>query len=488
MNKTKIVIIILSSIVALALFSGLLSTFLILLTDDSPAIAPVTQTESVGTQSGEVTDTEQSGTSGDTSDEEPVTSDKQTSSAPETDARLNYAQSRSLLLSGVGLDDYSKAVVSEGFVDYIVKAYGEDAVLTLAEELRGGGYTPQTWFEATESSVYALYALYTKAADCVFIGGSELDKMTFAFAGDMSLADNWDVMSYYGRRGQGLNGIVSPQLAELMRSYDVMAVNNEFCVSARGEPIDKTYTFRAKPENLSIYKQLGVDFVSLANNHVCDYGRDALLDTLSYLDDNYIAHAGAGKDEAEASKPVYYVINGRKIGILCGSRAEKNRITPVAGEDSAGVFGLYDSNAMVKAVKNAKAECDFVIVFAHWGKEDSSQIEDIIKRQAREYIDAGADVIVGAHAHQLQGMEFYNGKLIAYNLGNFLFEEGDLPTGILELTISTDLTYSARFAACRQKDCYTSLSVGTDRVKVLSYLRSLCPKVKISAYGDITEG
>jgi poly-gamma-glutamate synthesis protein (capsule biosynthesis protein) len=273
-----------------------------------------------------------------------------------------------------------------------------------------------------------------------------------------------------------------------MKDFDVMIANNEFTVSTRGKKLDKLYTYRGAPENLALYHQMGVDFVSTANNHIYDYGLDAFKDTLKALDEYEIDNAGAGKNHAEASEPFIYVINGRKIALLCGSRAEKNYKTPVAEEDSAGIFGMYDSANMIKAVKKAKAECDFVIIFAHWGAENSYKIESIIREQGHQYIDAGADLIIGAHAHQLQGFEFYKGKLIAYNLGNFLFENPNVKTGILQIKINADtLSVAANFIACIQNRDNVWLCKGDEKETVLSYLRSIAPGVKIDGDGNITK-
>jgi poly-gamma-glutamate synthesis protein (capsule biosynthesis protein) len=231
---------------------------------------------------------------------------------------------------------------------------------------------------------------------------------------------------------------------------------------------------------------IGVDFVSLANNHVYDYGRDAFLDTIQTMIDYGMDFAGAGKNLAEASEPFFYVINGRKIAILCGSRAEKHYITPIAEENVPGVFGMYDSGNMKIAVAKAKAESDFVIVYPHWGKENSYRIEDIIREQGHEYIDCGADLIIGAHAHQLQGIEFYRGKMIAYNLGNFLFENPMVKTGVLEVKIDpNDLSVASRFIPCMQDVDHVWLCRGDEYKTVLDYMISISPAVKIDGEGNI---
>ena len=103
-----------------------------------------------------------------------------------------------------------------------------------------------------------------------------------SIVGDISLADNWEVMPWYDRRGKGVNGIMSDEVLKVMRESNFMVANSEFTVSNRGAKTPgKYYTFRAKPERLSIYGDMGVDLVTLANNHVYDFGPLAFGDILA---------------------------------------------------------------------------------------------------------------------------------------------------------------------------------------------------------------
>ena len=152
---------------------------------------------------------------------------------------------------------------------------------------------------------------------------------------------------------------------------------------------------------------MGADIVSLANNHVFDYGEDAFYDTLDNLKKAGIPYIGAGRNIEEAKKGCYFVINGCKVGIVAASRAEKVRFTPVSTADTPGVMGTYDNADFLNVIKDARVQCDLLFVYVHWGTENSTALEQAQIKGAREYIDAGADVIVGAHTHCLQGMEFY---------------------------------------------------------------------------------
>ena len=160
-----------------------------------------------------------------------------------------------------------------------------------------------------------------------------------------------------------------------MTKSDVMVVNSEFTVSGRGTPLKgKTYTFRAKPERLSIYHDMGVDLALLANNHVYDFGEDAFLDMLDAFNEYNIPYIGAGRNLDEAKKPYFFIVNGYKIAFINATRAEKNIITPGADDNNPGVFRCYDTTNLVSEIKKIKEESDYVIANIHYGKEFSHEL------------------------------------------------------------------------------------------------------------------
>lgn len=470
-------ILIISLICAAAIVFGLTATVFLLASD--------------GTKPGETDESTVDTPTGDIVLEPPTTDAADTETDAETSPDLPDTPSASEYLLSEGresLGSYLAPRISEGFIEYIDENYSPEVTEAVAERVRASSYEAEDWFSLTGKSVYVLWGEYSGEYGEKYriVSGADIDSMTFAFGGDISLADNWTVMSCYKRRGEELSGIISDSLVDFMRSCDITALNNEFAVTERGHPIDKTYTFRSKPENLELYAKMGVDFVSLANNHACDYGHEGLSDTVKHLNDAYIDHAGAGENLAEAAMPFYYIINGRKIAILCGSRAEKNLTTPLAGEQSYGVFGMYDPENMAEAIRSAKSGSDLVIVFAHWGREDSPVIEDVIRNDARLYADSGADLIIGSHAHQLQGVEYFGDTPVFYNLGNFLFEEGHIKTGMVLLELGTDLEFTVSFIPCIQTDCYTYLCEGEEKKEVLEYLLSLSSGVNIAEDGTVS--
>lgn len=383
--------------------------------------------------------------------------------------------------------------VDRAFLQYVGKTYGADVLDELAEKET---YTDGVWDELTGNSLHVLRSLYreepTKADNVRLLSAGKRGtrKTTvMIFGGDICFADNYVVMQHLKTTENGLFDCIDPRWADEMRAADIAVLNNEFTISDRGAPLSgKMYTFRADPAHTALYGELGVDFVTLANNHAYDFGRDAFLDTMDSLRENGVDYAGGGRNAAEAQRPFYYLVNGRKIAFVSATRAEKNIMTPEAGPDSPGVFRCYDPERLKQVLAEAKACSDYVVLFVHWGTEHTDVLEPVQKTTAHAYIDAGADLIVGAHAHQLQGIEFYKGKAIFYNLGNFWFDDyEDVDTGLVRLELSPDGGEAFRFVPGVQTGCETSYELGTARGReVLDRIAGYLPDIRIDDDGRVT--
>lgn len=262
-----------------------------------------------------------------------------------------------------------------------------------------------------------------------------------AFAGDINFDEDWSTMMYYDTAANGIYDCISPELIQMMQDADIMCINNEFTYSTGGAPMsNKAYTFRAHPSRVDILKELGVDIVSLANNHVYDYGEQSLIDTMTTLKQADILYYGAGNNLEEAMTPVYFEIEGKTIAYVAASRAEKNKMTPQATEDTPGILRCYDTDLFIQTIKEAKEKSDYVIAYVHWGTEFTYELEEVQLITGKEYLDAGADIIIGAHPHCLQGIEYYDGKPIIYSLGNFWFNEQTADTMLLNIHFYGDNT------------------------------------------------
>lgn len=265
-------------------------------------------------------------------------------------------------------------------------------------------------------------------------------KATLGFIGDICLADNY--IPIQGLEAKGSDSItdgIDSRFVDAMQSVDLMWVNNEFAYGTNVEPLEgKMWTFLAAPENVRYLNDLGVDVAGLANNHTFDYGEEAFFTTLDTLAGAGIPYVGAGRNSAEAEAPLIMRTNGIKVAYVAASCAELTIYTPEAGEDSPGIMWCYDDEKFLAAISDAAQRADFVVALPHWGTEHSTVLEEKQIESSRAYIDAGADIVIGAHAHILQGMDFYQGKPILYNLGNFWFDDYDIDTVMVELNVSME--------------------------------------------------
>ena len=385
-----------------------------------------------------------------------------------------------------------------GFIDWVASEYGEDSVIKIKKALDNGTYSYETWYDVTGSTALVLDCYYKNVfdknskyyRDDVKVIGDTDGKIVIRFTGDFSLADNWDIMPKYDARGGKLEGILSKETIEALRGADITLVNNEFCYSTRGTPLPgKTWTFRADPSRVNIFKELGVDVVSLANNHAYDYGANAFLDTLETLRNADLPYIGGGKDLDEAQKPFYFIVNGRMISFAAASRAEVNKMTPQATDTTPGILLTYDATLYNGVLKKAAANSDYCVAYVHWGVENSYEIGDGLYSMGAGYIDSGADIVVGAHAHRLQGIEFYDGVPIVFNLGNFLFTSDTVRTAIFELTLDADTMKPVyRIIPCLQASCKTEIcEKGTYYWNnILDFMRGHSYKVKFTDDGYFT--
>ena len=201
---------------------------------------------------------------------------------------------------------------------------------------------------------------------------------------------------------------------------DLTVINLECPVSDGGTRVPKQFNFRCDVAALPILRQLGVDVANQGNNHVLDYGPEAMLDSLDNLRSAGIAAVGAGRDAAAAHEPAIFERGGWTIAVL-GFGGVVPSSDWIAGESTPGMADGDTIETMVAAVTAAADRADLVIVTIHWGRElQAGPPADDIAR-AHAMIDAGADMIFGHHPHRLNALEAYAGRPIAWSLGNFVW-------------------------------------------------------------------
>ncbi|GAB1484526.1 hypothetical protein MASR2M78_33440 [Treponema sp.] len=211
-------------------------------------------------------------------------------------------------------------------------------------------------------------------------------------------------------RNASKNGWADPFRASqsLISSADIAFANLECPASYLGEPYpgkDSEVTFRAEPGSLLGIKYAGFDVLSLANNHMNDFGQEALVETLDALDTLGIARSGAGRNRAEAHKAAILSHEGKKLAFLAYA---EHMWSVIEAGDRAGV-AIVEEKAMAADIAAARENADIVLVSIHWGEEHEGLPRERDRALARRLIDAGANGIIGHHPHVLQGAEFYKG-------------------------------------------------------------------------------
>lgn len=244
---------------------------------------------------------------------------------------------------------------------------------------------------------------------------SKIDRMIFM--GDTYVTENNQAIYLE----TGTEKLIDNINSKLLNESDFNIANLECAITNdKTKEAEKQYTLSI-PENIvGLFKDIGIGLFSLANNHILDYGEDAMLNTIEVLENNEIGYMGAGKNEDEAKKPYIKYIAGKSYAFFAASAVlpyEEWKAT----EDRAGVSNGYNISITCKEIKNLKGKVNKIIVFMHWGDELNETSSKEQKSIAYRLVDAGADLVVGAHPHVVQEIEYYKGVPIVYSLGNFMF-------------------------------------------------------------------
>jgi poly-gamma-glutamate synthesis protein (capsule biosynthesis protein) len=250
-------------------------------------------------------------------------------------------------------------------------------------------------------------------------------RTTVTFVGDIML----------GRGVAAANPAADPAaplrpMRPLLHRADLTVGNLESTLSEDGPPQQGGDSFAADPRALPAMARLGVDALSLANNHTGDYGSRALVDTVRAFHGSGVSSFGAGHDLASAARPLVLERHGVRFGFL-GFNAIGE--TPRAGPGRPGALSVRmpprtgplnhaDLAHVLSAVRRLAQLVDVVVVIPHWGTQYTHRVEPAQRLVGRRLVDAGADLVIGGHPHWVQGVERYHGALIAYSLGNFVFD------------------------------------------------------------------
>lgn len=308
------------------------------------------------------------------------------------------------------------------------------------------------------------------------------DEIVMLFTGDIYLSDY--ILNPYEKKG--IDGILSQGIQEEFQKANFVMANEEFPFSKRGSKAeDKQFTFRVDPKYVQIFNDMMINVVTLGNNHVLDYGTQALQDTFSTLQDAKIPYVGAGNNLKEARETEYFDVGEKTIAVLGASR-----VIPVtdwnAGENKPGLFTTYDPTALIAEIKAAKTQSDYVIVYVHWGIERKNHPEEYQRNMAKQYIDAGADLVVGSHPHVLQGVEYYKDKPIIYSLGNFIFYNSIPQTALLKVTLQEENVKVDLLPAKAENGKTLLIEDPTEMQKFYEYMTDISYGVTFDKTGNIS--
>ncbi len=307
-----------------------------------------------------------------------------------------------------------------------------------------------------------------------------ISPFTMTFVGDVMLKN---AVGNYDERG--VEGLVSPGVQEVFRNSDFLMLNQEFTFGNTGSPVEgKQFTYQVDPRYAAAFKDMGVNLVSLANNHSLDYGAESLRQTFSALSSEGISYVGAGNSLDETTHWKTFNLGGANVAFLAGSR-----VLPTVDwgieNTQPGLFSCYDTTMMVQQIRAAKKENDLVVVYMHWGALDTTQPESYQKDMAREFVNAGADLIVGSHSHTFQGIEYINDVPVVYNLGNFLYDQTLKQSAILQVTANSDLRLSLKLIPIAGRGYRTYVQDDDAAEAGLKTLGAACSGVTVDEQGNV---
>ena len=258
------------------------------------------------------------------------------------------------------------------------------------------------------------------------------EPVTFAFGGDVHFEG-----SLRARLGDPSTALSS--IAPTLAAADVAVVNLETAVTERGTPANKAFVFRAPASSLTALADAGVDTASVANNHGLDYGLEGLVDTLAAEQSTGFDVIGIGYNATDAYTPHRMEVKGQRIAIFAATQVLDDEFISswTATDTQPGLASAKEVDRLVAAVQAARADTDTLVVFLHWGIEGQTCPSPVQQELATQLVDAGADIVVGSHAHRVLGGGRLGDAVVDYGLGNFVFYNeagGAGDSGVFQVT------------------------------------------------------
>lgn len=320
------------------------------------------------------------------------------------------------------LDAESAAMIRSGDVSGITLRHADSppSVRVIASLAHAWGVRASVIDEKNLFDVTGIPENTTGYLNVVYAAGESQDEgratTTIAFVGDIMLSRSVGaVMDSKEDYRWPFHAVASA-----LSSYDITFGNLEGPISDGGRNVGSIYSFRADPKSIEGLTYAGFDVVSVANNHMGDWTRDAFDQTLNILASAGIQYAGGGANAIEARHPRIIERHGVRFGFLGYTALGQRAI--VATDAQSGIAWL-EEKTLSADVQAARADADVIIVSLHFGEEYETHSNALQQRVARAAIDAGASLVIGHHPHVVQEVEEYHDGLIAYSLGNFIFDQ-----------------------------------------------------------------
>ena len=278
-------------------------------------------------------------------------------------------------------------------------------------------------------------AIYFSNLSLIFINGKFVTDLFCqsqinSYSSNLMSDDLWSEVSIVAVGDVMLGSWVTPILTQkgslypfeatssILKSGDATIANLEAPFTLAGEKFKKKFNFKVPPHHAPGIKDAGISVVTMANNHIMDYGESGLISTMCTLQYTGIEFCGAGLNLEQASQPAIIERKGKRIAFFGFSMTFPQEF--YATEDSSGT-AYPEPDSMTKSLTAWEDSVDFTVVSFHWGAEKREFPKEYQIYFAHLAVDSGADLVLGHHPHVLQGIELYKNRLIAYSLGNFVF-------------------------------------------------------------------
>lgn len=298
------------------------------------------------------------------------------------------------------------------------------------------------------------------------------NRVTFAFGGDVHFEG---VLA--SKLAASPSTVLAP-IAPTLKRADLAVVNLETAVTTGGVAAAKAFAFRTPATAFDALRGGGIDVASMANNHGMDFGVDGLRDSLAAARRHGFPVIGIGRNAKEAYAPFRRTVHGQRIAILAATQVLDDHLIGAwtAGPGKPGLASAKDLPRLVRAVRQARRASDTVVVYLHWGVELMECPTTDQRALARALVDAGADVVVGGHAHRLQGAGRLGRAFVAYGLGNFVwYGTSHLSTrsGVLFVTATGRRVDAYRWVPARIVDGVPRPMAAAERASALTAWRAL---------------